>query len=175
MSGSGQSLCVTLKPPDRDLQKGGGPNPGLAPPFQKSSYTFSEHRNSLKTCSVDRKSHSACVRKKSWPKSHSKKKVRAFFRKKCWASQNNWKYQPNPIENPLGEILQSDLDQQGENTKIDLSRGSDGTERATGAWTHQKWAVNNVSGICGSCGATREPKIWKIRYLNFLEISVWGL
>ena len=41
-----------------------------------------------KTCSVDRKSHGAFVKKKSRPKSRSKKKVRAFFRKKVPSPPN---------------------------------------------------------------------------------------
>ena len=61
--------------------QGGGAMVPLAPPNKYRDRAFLKAGIDSKTCSVDRKSHSAYVRKKSWPKIWFQKKVRAFFRK----------------------------------------------------------------------------------------------
>ena len=70
----------TLKPWVRDLHKGGATY--RLPPLNKyRARPFLMAGIDSKTCSVDRKSHSAYVRKKSRPKIRLQKKVRSFFRK----------------------------------------------------------------------------------------------
>ena len=115
-----------------------------------------------KTCSIDRKSHSACVGK-NLDQTFILEKVRAFFWEKKRKRLKSQKYQPNPIENPLGEVILISKGKHQNNDKIALSRSSDGAERATGAWTHQKWAVNNVSGVCEPCKGDSQVRNLKNR------------
>ena len=60
----------------------GGGKSTFAPPSKYRARPFLKAGIDSKTCSVDRKSHSAYVQKKSWPKIRSRKKVRAIFREK---------------------------------------------------------------------------------------------
>ena len=67
----------------RQRSPNGGAN--LTSPAPRSKYRFTHFLNTgihSKTCSIDRKSNGAFVKKNSRPKSHYRKKVRAFFRKK---------------------------------------------------------------------------------------------
>ena len=82
-----------------------------------------------------------------------KKKLEHFSERKKPKRLSSKKYQPNPIENPLGKHQNDD--------KLALSRISDGAERATGA-SHQECDVNNVSSVCEPFRAIREPEISKI-------------